>query len=675
MNLDTLCLHCMDNDSGERTCPNCGSPFGINAASPQQLVPRTLLHGQYLIGRVLRQGSFGISYLAWDTMMDTKVVVNEYMPEGIAERSAGQTTVRPISPACQEQYEFGLDCFLEEARSLKKLGRNPGIVSVETMFRDNRTAYLVTEFLDGTSLEAFLDRRERTMSFESAQRILVPAMDALVSVHNEGGVHGALSPASFFLSKSGKVKLVGFGVARQALAKKTRNQSLLKEGYAPEEQYRPSGVQGPSTDVYGMAATFYRAITGKVPPPALDRLAEDQLVPPSQLGVSMPPVAEKALMKALAVRAAERFLSIDEFRSALTGAGTAGVANVAGVALPPPPAQAAVPLPASTKAKLAGLFTMPALLAGRLRRPKRLALAVIIALAVIATATATLHHGNDSDQPADDPQATNQQDPTDQTAAQTDQQAQQDDQQQKPDPAGQQPDDGQADQQDQQDQQPEPAPAPPPARIIRPAVALPVAPPPAVVAPVASPVPPAIAPAPAVVAPVAPVVVTGYDPLIAKAETLIQSGDYPGAANLLTRAIAANPARWQAYNELGKVQLYYLNQPGEALANYRAAIAHGGHASFRVRHDHAAEQLGGACSGWLNVSHGSASFVADDGVHTFPSTHVKEAKKNRLIGKILGAEGGHSFHVRLMNNENFNFVPTSNAPKAETDFIVSAIEG
>jgi serine/threonine protein kinase len=655
MNLDTLCVGCMDNNSGEPICPKCGSPFQLSATDMLQLKPRTILRGQYLIGRTVAQDSFGITYLARDIAMQTKVALTEYLPQGLVERNVGQTTIRPSSPACQEAYEFGLNRFLEEAQALKKFSGIPNVVAVENIFRGNGTAYLATELSEGMTLEAFLESRDRTISLESAQRILTPAMDALSSVHEQGGLHGDVSTASIFLCDTGKAKLIGFGMARQALAKKTRNQSLLNEGYAAEELYRPSGLQNPATDIYGLAATFYRAITGKVPPSALDRLADDQLRTPSQLGIAISPSAEQALLKALSVRAAERFQSVEEFRKALTGPATAAIP------IPPPKAiKTAIPVPpASAKAKTAALFAPLLLVAARLRSHKRLATVGLLALLALATASAALHFAakRGPDDPQDQPVASQQQQPADQS----DQGNQGDDQQQQQQqqPQDQPSQDGDNSQSTDQQQQPDQAPAPPPLPVVRPGII-------ARAAPVALPDPPV---APAVIVP-APVVVAGYDHLLAHAEVLSLNGHYIEASEVLTRAIAANPARWQAYNSLAKIQLYYLNTPDQAFANYREAIAHGGHASFRVRHDHGGEGLGIACSGWLNVTAGRASYQADNGAHTFAFAPVKEAKRNKFVGRM---DGGHGFHIRLMNNQNYNFAPTSSAPRAEVDFIVSVV--
>jgi len=635
----------MESDSGEPVCPKCGSPFAITTANPLQLPARTMLRGQYLIGRVLGDDASGIAYLAWDTGLETKVVVKEYRPTGVSE---------------QER-------FLEEVRMLKKFSSHPNIVPVETVFRENGSAYLVMEYLDGMSLEEFLLRRDQTIAFESALRILLPVMDALSVVHAENILHGDISPKSIFLCKTGKVKLIGFG-----FNKKRQNQlAMLKEGYAPEELYRPSGVPAPASDEYSTAATLYRAITGKVPASALDRLADDQLESPSKLGVTIPATAETALMKALSPRAAGRFQSMLEFKSALSGSVCAPAVTSAIPAsaipndtrIPPPPP---LPPPPPPKVPGAGVFPLWSLMTTRLRASKRLVPVLLLALVALASATAALHYGIGklAHKPGISAQLAGQQ-----GAAQTDEERQKQLEQQQ----AQQP--SQPDQQAQDDQQPsaeEPAPdqtqAPAPVRVVTPA-------------PVAATVPlpevAAVVPAPPVVAtvPTVPLVVPGYDSMVAQAEGIIQNSQYTEAAALLTRAIQSNPARWQAYNSLAKVELYFLNEPNEAFGHYRAALARGGHASFYVQHDHGSEQFSATCSGWLSVSRGKASFKADDTVHTFASVPVKEAKTNRLIGRIFSSQGKsmHAFHIRLMNHQNFNFAPTSNTPKPEADFIVSII--
>jgi serine/threonine protein kinase len=319
MNPDKLCMGCMENDSGEPFCPKCGCPFDMPAQNSLQLPPRTLLHDQYLLGRALGHGGFGVTYLAWDIGLATRLAVKEFMPNGVAGRGGGMTEVIAYSDHTRAEFEWGLERFLEEARTLKKFKNFPGIVSIDTAFRDNGTAYLVMEFLDGSTLEDFLKARGGKIPFEKTLEVMLPVMRALSAVHAEGILHRDISPDNIYVTQSGKVKLIDFGAARNALGQKSRNLSIiLKEGFAPEEQYRASGIQGPWTDVYATASTMYHALTGRVPQSALDRQVEDKVARPSALGVAINSRSEDALMKALSIKASERFQSMQDCRAALT---------------------------------------------------------------------------------------------------------------------------------------------------------------------------------------------------------------------------------------------------------------------------------------------------------------------------------------------------------------------
>ncbi len=320
MNAETLCANCMEECGDAAVCPHCGRPPIAPPDSPLQLPPRTILHDQYVIGRVLGHGGFGVTYIGWDMNLARKVAVKEYMPHGVATRTGGAPTVVPFSGQSQRDYEWGLEKFLDEARVVARFSNHPGIVSVLNFFRANGTAYLVMEFLDGDTFQQYLARKGGRITFNWAVRIMTPAMDALCEVHRIGLLHRDVSPDNVFLTKSGQVKVLDFGAARYALSQQSRNLSIiLKEGYAPEEQYRTKGNQGPWTDVYAVAATIYRAITGVVPPPALDRLEVDELLLPSALGVEIPAGGEATLMKGLAVRAANRFQSMEDFKTEIAG--------------------------------------------------------------------------------------------------------------------------------------------------------------------------------------------------------------------------------------------------------------------------------------------------------------------------------------------------------------------
>ncbi|MGH9674481.1 MAG: protein kinase domain-containing protein [Bryobacteraceae bacterium] len=337
MNAENLCMGCMEDRAGSDVCMRCNWREGSPADSPLYLGARTVLKEQYLVGRVLGHGGFGITYLGWDLNLDRKIAIKEYMPNGVASRASGDTNVTVFGGQARQDFEWGLEKFLDEGRVLARFQNHPCIVSVLNFFRQCGTAYLVMEFLDGASFDSYLTRKGGKISFEKTLRIMMPVMDALREVHKTGILHRDISPDNVYILRSGQVKVIDFGAARYALSQQSKALSIiLKEGYAPEEQYRSRGNQGPWTDVYACAATMYKAVTGEAPTPALDRVKTDDLKRPSELGIAVDPAAEEALMKALAVDATNRFQSMHEFQAAL-GGGDAGFV--------PPPEPDPLPVP------------------------------------------------------------------------------------------------------------------------------------------------------------------------------------------------------------------------------------------------------------------------------------------------------------------------------------------
>src|SRR5688500_8246042 len=301
-------------------CAQCGWREGTKSDSPLYLPPRTMLDNQYMIGRVLGYGGFGITYLGYDTNLARKLAIKEYMPNGVASRASGDLCVTVFRGQTGGEFEYGMQQFLEEGRTVARFQANSGIVKVIDFVRANDTAYLVMEYLDGSTLETYLQRHGGKLPFSTVLNIMAPVMDALRAVHKENILHRDISPDNVFVLNEGGVKLIDFGAARFALSQRSKNLSvILKEGYAPPEQYSSKGNQGPWTDVYATAATMYRAITGKIPPPSLDRREADELESPSALGVPLAPPVEAALLRGLAIRVADRFSSMESFQAAITG--------------------------------------------------------------------------------------------------------------------------------------------------------------------------------------------------------------------------------------------------------------------------------------------------------------------------------------------------------------------
>ena len=330
MDLEHICMGCMAEKGSVERCPHCGWVEGTQPESPLHLPPRTILNEKYLLGRVLGQGGFGITYLGWDLNLNLKLAIKEYLPQELASRAVGHSQVAAYTGTAGGEFEYGLDKFLQEARTLAQFDDHPNIVSVRDFFRANGTAYLVMSYLDGMDLKEYVAAQGDRLPYDRAMSLIMPVLDALNEVHAVNILHRDVSPDNIFIKQNGQVILIDFGAARQAVSAKGHSLSIiLKPGFAPEEQYRSKGVQGPWTDLYAVAATLYRITTGQMPPESLERLSQDTLLPPSRLGVAIGANEERALLKAMAVRAEDRFRSIREFQDALLGKSTVSQAVTA----------------------------------------------------------------------------------------------------------------------------------------------------------------------------------------------------------------------------------------------------------------------------------------------------------------------------------------------------------
>jgi serine/threonine protein kinase len=318
MELNHLCMGCMENKGEAKVCPICGWAEGKGPEFSGQLQPGTILIEKYLLGKVLGQGGFGITYLAWDINLERKIAIKEYFPREIAVRSTDRETVSLYSDKTKTNFDYGLKRFLQEGKSLAKFHEHPGIISVLDSFKANETGYIVMKYVDGITFKEYLEQEGGKISYEQTLKILIPVMDALREIHGGGLLHRDISPDNIYITHKGQIKLLDFGAARYEMGEQSKSLSIiLKEGYSPEEQYRSKGNQGPWTDLYSLAATFYRAITGQVPLQALDRLEKDELKSPSTLGIKISAEVEGEIMKALAVRAKDRHQGLKEFQDIL----------------------------------------------------------------------------------------------------------------------------------------------------------------------------------------------------------------------------------------------------------------------------------------------------------------------------------------------------------------------
>lgn len=311
------CPYCMTPVVPGEPCPNCGLTGGSYTSQPHQLPAGTILADRYLLGRVLGEGGFGITYIGCDTRLELRVAVKEYYPVNHVSRNCRvSNAVNCFTGVAGQGYEKGRERFIREARTMARMDKTPQIVAVRDYFQENNTAYIVMEYVDGTTFKELVAQKGGKIPAAELLSMVEPLFGALESMHALGLIHRDISPDNLML-ENGMVRLLDFGCARESAAKGSETMTIvLKQGYSPVEQYQHKG-QGPWTDVYSLAATMYYCLTGVTPPQALDRICDDELVPPRKLGADLTKAQELSLLFGMGLQPTRRFRSVREFYASL----------------------------------------------------------------------------------------------------------------------------------------------------------------------------------------------------------------------------------------------------------------------------------------------------------------------------------------------------------------------
>ena len=316
------------NDNGRKICNNCFRQiktepckycgYKKSAYRPEAgiLPVGTVLKKRYCIGEVLGKGGFGVTYKAFDTVDSKIVAVKEYYPSGLVHRDTGTTQISVSSKQYEDNFKVGADKFFEEAKMVSRFNGNPNIVNVYEFFYENGTVYFAMEYLDGVDLKHFVKERGGKLPQENVLYIADIITDALLIAHSMNVLHRDISPDNIFILNNGEVKLIDFGAARQVLAEQSKSVSvILKQGFAPLEQYQRRGKQGPWTDIYALGATLYYVLTGKMPDEVTERLDFPDIGSADEYGVD--PDFWEIIRKCMEVRAADRYQTVFELKEKL----------------------------------------------------------------------------------------------------------------------------------------------------------------------------------------------------------------------------------------------------------------------------------------------------------------------------------------------------------------------
>jgi len=321
------CFNCMTRLSapGEK-CRHCGWD-NRERRNGEGRLEQTVLNNQYLIGRALGRGGFGITYAAFDMNLNRRVAIKEFFPVTLAYRQKQSAVVRPYADKTRE-FEEGIRKALEEGRTMATMAGVPNVVRVFTAFRENGTVYIVMEYIEGITLTGLVKWRG-PLEWRQALTVLYPIMRSLEGMHAMGLIHRDVSPDNIMLrSATGETVLLDFGTAREARDGLT---VALRPGYAPMEQYSERERQDGRVDEYALCATMYFLLTGSPPKSADMRTYVDgDPNAPVPLDCELPPRVAAVLQKGLSLSSNARYDTVEALERAFEQAEAASVAGEGG---------------------------------------------------------------------------------------------------------------------------------------------------------------------------------------------------------------------------------------------------------------------------------------------------------------------------------------------------------
>jgi serine/threonine protein kinase len=276
MNTANICPNCCEAELENGVCPNCSFTRSEHAEILHTLPVGKMLAERYFIGKVLNEGDIGITYIGYDTKLEHRVAIKEYFPMELVYRTPDTHNICSYSGHKEEDFKKGLESFLKEAKRIAEFAGEPAVVTINDSFRDNKTAYIVMEYIDGESLKTLL-RHTGRIGEESALSLITPIIKTLAKMHKEYIIHRDIAPDNILIKRDGKAVLVGFNFDfAQELKKYDKSLGpLVRRSFSPEEQYDINrGREGTWTDVYSVCAVLYNMIEGEVPDDVMSRLID-----------------------------------------------------------------------------------------------------------------------------------------------------------------------------------------------------------------------------------------------------------------------------------------------------------------------------------------------------------------------------------------------------------------
>lgn len=282
-----------------------------------------MLQDRYRIERVLGANGLSITYEVTDTFRRKKMAIKELFPKAIVQRNADdRKRVDLILLSNEALFQKMCENTIKKAKKMIKLYPLEGMSNVVHYFEENRTVYIVMEFVEGIDFPTFIQKRGGLLlSLEKTVEMLEPMMRSLQKIHKAGLVYGKISLNSIVINEQRQAILLGFGDPMEEASHEILDQNTAREmNFAPVEQFVPGGALGPATDVYSVAAVIYYCITGVKPPAFYERVNGEHVDPMQSPWVCKAECTQRqsdVLMKALSVLSLDRYDSIKTFLNEL----------------------------------------------------------------------------------------------------------------------------------------------------------------------------------------------------------------------------------------------------------------------------------------------------------------------------------------------------------------------
>ena len=315
-----LCMGCLNEiPSSDSVCKVCGFDNTTKQSAP--FLPfGTILRNKYVVAKNLDTNGESTRYLGYDKTNGKVLSIREFLPIGLFDREADETKLF-VTPQDKENYTKALNDFMSYYETLDSLTDKSAMINVVDMFTANNTAYVIEDNDELISFTEYVDHNGGHLEWDTARPLFMPIITLVENLHKLGIGHYAVSPSNLFVTSAGKLKLGGFSTENER-KRGTILKSQLYNGCAAPEQYQNNVTLNAATDIYGLTATLFYALTGNLPSNAKEREKDQRLLISTNTVKRLPPHVVTALANGLQMKPEQRISDFDELRAQLSVSST-----------------------------------------------------------------------------------------------------------------------------------------------------------------------------------------------------------------------------------------------------------------------------------------------------------------------------------------------------------------